>query len=343
MLRCLIPAVLSFCAATSLGNVLAAEPQQSKAAAEKSIALLQRCGPQFFRQSGCVSCHQQTVASLAVAEARERGLTVDEKTAREELKVTTLTLRSYRERFLERMDHPANSAPSIGYLALGLAAEKYPPDEITDAMVIEMAGRQATDGSWTAFGHRPPLEYSRVSATALAVRAMQFYGPPGRKEAFERRIDRDRAWLSASQPASNAEHAFRLLGLAWSGAEKKLVAAELKTLLDEQNADGGWAQLPSLKSDAYATGLTLYALRNGGDITPEHKAYQRGVDYLLKTQLDDGSWHVKTRAFPFQPYFESGFPHGPDQWISATATGFASVALMSALPPRGSAGPAGTK
>jgi hypothetical protein len=58
------------------------------------------------------------------------------------------------------------------------------------------------------------------------------------------------------------------------------------------------------------------------------------VGYLLKTQLPDGSWHVKSRSFPFQTYFESGFPHGPDQWISAAATGFAAAAVIDSLPPK---------
>jgi len=51
------------------------------------------------------------------------------------------------------------------------------------------------------------------------------------------------------------------------------------------------------------------------------------VRYLLTTQLDDGSWHVRSRAPKFQPYFESGFPHGQDQWISSAATAWASMAL----------------
>lgn len=318
--------------AFALNGVDAATPEQLQSAAEKSIGLLQRSGPQFFRQSGCVACHQQTVASMAVAEARRRGLKFDDKTAREELQITALTLKSYRARFLQRVDHPANSAPSIGYLALGLAAEEYPADETTDAMIIEMAGRQTADGSWTAFGHRPPLEYSPISATALAAQAIRLYGPPGLKRPLEQRVARARDWLASAQPRTNAEHAFRLLGLIWSGAEEKLAAEETKTLLADQRDDGGWSQLSTLQSDAYATGLTLYALHEAGGISSEHPAYQRSLEYLLKTQQDDGSWHVKSRAFPFQPYFESGFPHGHDQWISATATGFATVALMRALP-----------
>lgn len=323
------------CLSVALGSpVRAATPEQIKAAAEKSVRLLQHTGPQFFRKSGCVACHHQTAASLAVAEARVRGIPFNEETAREQREITAVTIKSYRSRFLQRADHPANSATGTGFLLLGLAAENFPADENTDANVIEMAGRQAQDGSWTAFGHRPPLEYSRIIATALAVRAMQNYGPPGLKPKFDRRIERAREWLTLAKAETNADHVFRLLGLAWSGAEQKLLAEEVDLLLKKQRPDGGWAQLPALESDAYATGLTLYALHQAGEIAATNPAYQRGVDFLLRTQLEDGSWLVKTRSFPFQPYFESGFPHGADQWLSASATGFSAVALMNALPAR---------
>jgi len=40
-----------------------------------------------------------------------------------------------------------------------------------------------------------------------------------------------------------------------------------------------------------------------------------------------GSWYVKTRALAFQPWFDAGFPHGYDQWISAAGTNWAAMAL----------------
>jgi hypothetical protein len=61
--------------------------------------------------------------------------------------------------------------------------------------------------------------------------------------------------------------------------------------------------------------------------------YQRGVDYLLRSQAADGSWHVKSRSIWLQPYFESGFPHGQDQFISAAGTAWASMALAAAVSP----------
>jgi glycogen debranching enzyme len=97
--------------------------------------------------------------------------------------------------------------------------------------------------------------------------------------------------------------------------------------LADQRADGGWAQLPTLSSDAYATGQALVALRESGAISASDAAYKRGSQFLVNTQFADGSWYVKTRALPFQPYFEAGFPFGRDQFISAAATNWAAQAL----------------
>ena len=93
----------------------------------------------------------------------------------------------------------------------------------------------------------------------------------------------------------------------------------------------GWAQREGFPSDAYATGMTLWALNEAGvmrlDATPAAKA----VKFLLGTQSPDGSWHVASRATKFQQYFESGFPYEHDQWISTMATGWAANALALSL------------
>jgi len=90
----------------------------------------------------------------------------------------------------------------------------------------------------------------------------------------------------------------------------------------------GWGQLPTLESDAYATGQALVALHQAGGLSITHRAYQRGVNYLIAAQAADGSWAVQSRSFPFQKYFESGFPYGHNQWISAAASSWATMALI---------------
>jgi hypothetical protein len=94
-----------------------------------------------------------------------------------------------------------------------------------------------------------------------------------------------------------------------------------------------------MASDAYATGSALAALQMGGGVPVTDPVYRRGVAYLMRTQLDDGSWRVRSRSFPVQPYYESGFPHGRDQFLSAEATGWAATALALACPTDGQASP----
>ena len=81
-----------------------------------------------------------------------------------------------------------------------------------------------------------------------------------------------------------------------------------------------------MESDAYATGQALYALNVGRQMAVQSRL-QKGIDYLLRTQAADGTWHVESRSIWLQPYFESGFPYGHDQFISAAGTGWAVMAL----------------
>jgi squalene cyclase len=127
---------------------------------------------------------------------------------------------------------------------------------------------------------------------------------------------------------------FRLLGLKQVEAPQADIEAATKELLAKQRDDGGWAQLDSgepesaTKSDAYATGTALVALHQAGGLPTSDPAYQRGLRHLLTTQEADGSWHVASRSKPFQAYYESGFPHGNDQFISCAASGWATWALV---------------
>jgi squalene cyclase len=123
----------------------------------------------------------------------------------------------------------------------------------------------------------------------------------------------------------------RLAGAAAAGVSHAGLRKLAEPVLKLQRSDGGWGQRNELTSDAYATGMSLWTLSEANVVEPHQVAYQRGVKFLLATQYPDGSWHVVSRAAKIQPYFESGFPYGGDQWISSMGTGWAANALALAL------------
>ena len=124
--------------------------------------------------------------------------------------------------------------------------------------------------------------------------------------------------------------AMKVLALRYTGATEAELGAAARNLESLQRADGGWGGNPNLAPDAYSTGLAIFALSAGRrDATPA-PSYGRGAAWLLRNQEADGSWHVRSRAAKFQPYFESGFPHGADQWISSAGTAWAVAGLAAA-------------
>jgi hypothetical protein len=294
---------------------------------EKAIELLQKSGPEFVKVSGCTSCHHQSLPQMAYSTARERGFRVDSQVSQQQVKAVMAMFRPIREQMASGKANLPDPAISVSYSLLGLAAESYAPDATTEAMAHVVALQQTADGSFLALPARPPIESSVFTATALSLRALQFYGRDP-----EAAVKRAGEWLVTAKPGTTEERAMRLLGLSWANADVDLRSAA-RELLAEQRPDGGWAQLPGLETDAYATGQALFALHESGQVTSAQPWYRRGVAFLLRTQLEDGSWLVRTRSIPFQPYRESGFPHGKHQWISAAGTSWAVMALSLTQPP----------
>jgi ankyrin repeat protein len=302
----------------------------ARAAIERSIPLLQRTDVTFLRKSGCVSCHNNSVVEMALAAARHHGIRVDDEVERRQLEIVGEYVSQHQEIFLGGRSVPGDYGP-VAYLLAGFAAESHPDDVNTDLMARSVKSAQKPDGHWRSLNTRPPIEATDISMTALALKVIRRYPPPPHRAEYERAVQRAADWLAGSLPNGTEERAFKLLGLNWAGRTDDTVRAVARDLLERQRPDGGWAQLPSLASDAYATGEALVALTEAGGLSASDPVYVRGMRFLLSTQFTDGSWHVKTRTLPLQPYFEAGFPWGRDQFISAAATSWAVMALAPAV------------
>jgi hypothetical protein len=52
-----------------------------------------------------------------------------------------------------------------------------------------------------------------------------------------------------------------------------------------------------MPSDAFATGQTLYVLKQAG-VPPGDPLVRRGIEFLLGSQRDDGTWPMISRPHP---------------------------------------------
>ena len=158
------------------------------------------------------------------------------------------------------------------------------------------------------------------------------FGTAGQQEGISQRTALVRQWMLKTAARDTEDRVFRLRSLHFAQAPKDEIRGAAQELLKTQRADGGWTQLTNMDSDAYATGTALVALHQAGGVATADPAYRNGLRFLLAKQLDDGSWHVPTRSDPIQTFYESGYPHGEDQFISIAAAGWATTALALALP-----------
>lgn len=315
--------------AQSAGESVKPEPPaaNAKAAVERIVPLVEKSSWEFFAASGCVSCHAQSMTDWVAGAARAKSFAVDEKAAAERVKMLQVVYPT--EPLLERMD-AAGAMEQIAYPLVGLAANHYPADRMTDAFVANVAAQQRADGAWhVGAAARPPAEEGDIFRTAVCLRALQAYAAPGRGAEMTARVNAARDWLKTAKATTTEDRNMQLLGLYWGGVSAKQLKPLAQAILAKQLVSGGWTQHDGLtEADAYATGETLYALATSGVVTPKDAAWKRGAKFLLDTQHADGSWYVKSRTARIQAHFEGGFPYHYDQWISNWGTSWAALALM---------------
>ncbi len=287
--------------------------------------------PRHASHQKCISCHQQQLPLAAMSMARSRQFVLDREAERHQLELLKRDLTDL-EMALQGAFLP-DPAIFAGYVAMDFKGESEPASISTDATVHMLTPIQHPDGHWSRYIPRPPIQASDITATASALQMIKSFPIPARQRELESSVQRARAWLVNAHAETNEEHVHQLLGLAWAGDQPSALQALAETLIHMQRTDGGWAQLAALESDAYGTGQSLYALMEGAKLPPEHPAIRRGLDFLRRTQLADGTWHVRSRTHPFQPPMDSGFPHGKDGWISAAGTSWAVISMATSLDP----------
>lgn len=309
----------------------AADEQRSnvQAAIGKAMIVIERGARAYPSNQTCFACHHQTLPMLAMTSVRDSGLRFD-KDLFGELDQFTRKSFAQRQKRLSQGEHIGGRAATVSYGLWTLALADDRPDEVSTAMAAYLISTQDVDGSWKPPSNRPPLEVSSVSCTVLSAIGVKRFSSADQQEAATQALMKARAWLAQAQLPEQEDLNFALWGQLLLGGTNESRIDLRDRILTSRQADGGWSQNPSLSSDAYATGQTLFILSECG-LSPTDAAFREGIALLLETQQDDGSWHVVSRSKPIQPWFDNGDPHGKDQFISIAATSWATAALAKSL------------
>lgn len=314
-------------------------PARLRSAIEKALPLLMQAAAGHRENRTCFACHNQGLPIIALTAAKARGLAIDDEELGRQITFVAEFLGKNRENYLEGKGQ-GGQADTAGYALWALAAAGHSSDDITAAVAEYLLRRHSEKDHWLSTSNRPPTEASPFTTTYVALYGLASYGTPEQRDRISARHDQVRAWLAKTPAKDTEDRVFRLLALDATGAASEQMAAAANELLQGQRDDGGWAQLDSgepaaaTQSDSYATGSALVALNQAGGLATTDAAYRRGLAFLLQTQQADGSWSVVSRSKPFQTYFESGFPHGKDQFISCAASSWATWALTLACEPQ---------
>ena len=194
----------------------------------------------------------------------------------------------------------------MGLPFLAVAARSWPSlskgqKQSLQLIAEEIVKKQKPDGSWEFFAtlRRPPINESQTTDAAWIIMALEGETGPDAPESQRAALSKAIAWLDAAKLSDiHQNKVMKVLMGARSGKPRQTMQTTIDELLALQRADGGWSQtVPELKSDAFATGQTLYVLSLAG-YSAERPEIKRAIDFLVATQKPDGSWPMTSRSTP---------------------------------------------
>jgi von Willebrand factor type A domain len=264
-------------------------------AAQRGLEWLQQAAANWQTYQSCFGCHVQAQVIMGQDVAQRNGYRVSLPALRELAKVTRA--------------HPGDSPATSAFAAMALAHANATTGAKSDPALLktldQLLKQQAKNGMFREpdrYDHVPIIE-GPASVTANAIVGLDWGASHGGNARLKPAASRALAWMTAYAPVTTQDKVFKIITLARFAPDKRANTWSLiDKLATEQQPDGGWKETAAMDgSNAFATGQVLYAYQQAG-VSVMSASFQRGVDYLLKTQINDtsrnnGLWHaVNTRS-----------------------------------------------
>lgn len=289
-----------------------ATTEQIQHTVDRAIRYMQTESAAWLNKRKCAACHHVPMPLWALNEAGRWGYAIDKKFVDD----TTESLLGSRDKLMASKIFPNPADPpdprpqgrglNMGLPFLAVAARSSPAlqegqKQSLKLIAEEIVKKQQPDGSWEFFAtlRRPPINESQTTDAAWIIMALEGETGPDAPESQRAALSKAVAWLDAARQSDiHQDKVLRVLIGARSAKPREALQPTINELLALQRADGGWSQtVPELKSDAFATGQTLYVLSLVG-YTAERPEIKRGMDFLVATQTPDGSWPMISRSTP---------------------------------------------
>jgi hypothetical protein len=284
--------------------------QQVQQAVERAAGYFQSECTAWLKTRRCAACHHVPMPLWALSEADRQGYAIDRKFVAE----TTESLLGSPEKLLATRIFPNPAEPpdprpqgrglNLGLPFLAVAARSLPTltegqQQSLRQIAQEVVDKQQADGSWqfVATLRRPPINETQITDAAWIIMALEGEMGPESPASHGAALKKANEWLNQAKFSDlHQELAFKVLLGARAYKPRDALQQGIDALLALQRADGGWSQtVPEPKSDAFATGQTLYVLSVAGCST-ERPEIQRGINFLVATQSPDGSRPMISRS-----------------------------------------------
>jgi Squalene-hopene cyclase C-terminal domain len=262
---------------------------QARHSAELAIPYIEKYGTAWINERNCMACHYAGYMLWSLRDASQRGFGID------------------KGKLAEATNWAISQTDVYGFGYEGAAQMLIARDrsdlsehtvERIDAMRDLIIKGQKKDGSWAPGGQLPgqkrPLSETKHVSTMLCILGLESLEQPSQRAVACR--DKGLMWLKKTPPngqkppVSSEWYATRLL-IEKRFGDSKQVEAIREQILAAQQPDGGWGWLRADKSDAFGTGVSVYALSQVG-VPNSHPAIRNAWKFLIETQTADGSWIV---------------------------------------------------